>query len=266
MLKHMLKDGIMAGLYAVGSLSQRSEVPVIVYHSLDYSGSCTSMRPEDFRRQMQWLKGQGYRTITAKELVDCRKNGRTEPGKTVVLTFDDGYESNYSVLLPILREFGFTATIFLTTGYVGKLCTWDKKDDIADLPLMTWDMAAELVREGIDIQSHTVSHPHLPRLSDEEIRREAKESRLSIEERLRKKCDILCYPYAEFDGRVAKILKEEGYEAAFAGQPEQEGIYSLRRVGSAHFHSLLAFKTAAAGMFPSYYSVLRTVRKIFPKN
>ena len=250
----------MLSLYCIGTILPKKRIPILVYHSIDESGSCISMRASEFKKQMEFIKEKGYKTFTASELVYIlRKNG-SMPNKAVVLTFDDGFENNYSVAFPILKSLGITATIFLTTDYVGKKCTWDKKDDIPDLTLLSWEMINEMSKFGIDFQSHTATHPHLPLLSNDKIKDELKRSRIAIENRLGKRCDILCYPYTEFDMRVVQILKEEGYIAAFTKHSDHEDIYTIRRVGSSQFNSMLAFKTALKGTFPVYYSLKKIIK------
>jgi peptidoglycan/xylan/chitin deacetylase (PgdA/CDA1 family) len=254
-LKYLIKQMIMLLFYCIGIILPKRRIPIIVYHSVDESGSCISMRASEFKKQMEFIKDKGYKTLTASELVDILRKKGSMPKKAVVLTFDDGFENNYNVVFPILKSLALTATIFLTTDYIGKKCTWDKKNDIPDLPLLSWEMISEMSKFGIDFQSHTATHSNLPLLSEDRIRDELRRSRLIIENKLLKKCDILCYPYAEFDIRVIRILQEEGYVAAFAGHPDREDIYSIRRVGSAQFSSMLAFKTALKGTFSLYYSL-----------
>lgn len=252
----------MLGLYGIGTVLPKKRPPIIVYHSVDESGSCISIKQSLFKRQMELIKESGYRTITVRELVDFLLNGEKTPDKAVVLTFDDGFESNYSIAFPILKELGFTATIFLTTDYINKTCAWDKEDNIPDLPLLSWEMIEEMSKAGIDFQSHTATHPHLQLLSYDKIRDELSRSRKIIEDKLNKKCDILCYPYAEFDNKVIRILQEEKFTAAFAGQPEHNGMYSIKRIGSGHLTTILSYRAALRGRFEIYYDLKKIFRPL----
>ncbi|MDO8427224.1 MAG: polysaccharide deacetylase family protein [Deltaproteobacteria bacterium] len=264
-LKYAVKQGIMLTLSGIGPMLPRKHPPIFVYHSFDESGSCVSITPSLFREQMEFLKENGYRTLTISEMVKLYKEGSAFPEKSVALTFDDGLENNYTVAYPILRELGLTASIFLAVDYIGKACTWDKKPDIPDFPLMTWEMAGELGGYGIDLQSHTATHPHLTKLPDAEVREEVRRSKAVIEEKLGKKCEVLCYPYGEFNERVAEITAEEGYAGATAGHPEKEGLHSMRRVGSGHINSTLALKAALNNGFPLFYDMKIAARKIFSR-
>ena len=261
-LKNFLKHGLMLGLYGVSVILPKRRTPVIIYHSVDESGSCITIGKDVFENQMALIKEGGYRTLTFSEIADIWKNGKAEPEKAVVLTFDDGFRNNYDVAFPILRKNGFTATIFLATDYIGKRCTWDKRSDIPDFPMLTWEMITEMGGYGIDFQPHTATHPHLPLISNNRIRDEIKRSRSTIEDKLDKRCDIFCYPYGEFDERVIRVLKEEGFIGAVAVNPDKENLYTIRRVGSMHLTTQLAFNVALKEGFSLYYSCKELVRKI----
>lgn len=249
----------MLGLYGIGLIIKR-QVPIIVYHSVDESGSCISISQSRFKRHMEMIKESGYRTITVRELVDLLLKGVEIPDNTVVLTFDDGFESNYNTAFPLLKELGLTATIFLTTDFISKKCTWDKEDDIPELPLLSWEMIEEMSKAGIDFLPHTATHPHLPLISDDQKRDEFRRSRKIIEDKLNIRCDILCYPYAEFDNNVIRILKEEKFVAALAGRPEHNGMYAIKRIGSGHLTTLLSYRVALKGSFEIYYGLKKIFR------
>ncbi len=252
-INRLVKQGIMTALCGAGSVLPKRRPTVIIYHSIDRSGSCISMAPAEFERQMGFIKDAGYAAITLSELLEGFNKGK-EMDNSVVLTFDDGFRNNYEAAFPVLDKFGFKATIFLATGYLGKKCGWDKRSDIPDLPLLDWEMVKEMDRSGIDFQSHTVTHPHLTEIPDKKIREELRISRKAIEDRLGKSCAILCYPYGEYDAKVIEVVKEEGFSAAVAIRPEKEGLFSISRVGSGHLTSRMAFKAALKGTFPMYLS------------
>lgn len=252
----------MLGLYGLGALRPSRRPAVITYHSFDESGSPVSIAPGIFRRHLTIIKGLGYETVTAARMVDALEGGTPLPEKAVVLTFDDGLWNNYEVAYPLLKEFGFTATIFLVTGFTARASTWERDPGIPVLPLLTWDKIKEMERYGIDFQSHSVSHPHLTRLSDKDLERELNQSRSAIEERLGVSAPIFCYPYGEFDERVMAELKRQGFKAAFAGHPARECPLSLKRVGSAHLTTGLAYRTAIKGAFHNFYSLKRTLKKV----
>lgn len=262
-IKYILKQGMLFGIYNFGTILSKRHPPVLLYHSIDESGSCISTKPSEFGRQMSLIKENGYTTLSLGEMVKIWKEGVSYPAKAVVLTFDDGLQNNYEVAFPILKKFGFTATIFLTTDYIGKRSTWDRKRGIPELPMLTWEMIREMDRNKIDFQSHTATHPHLPRISYDRIKYEIISSRAVIEENLGKRSNIFCYPYAEYDERTINVLKEEGFIAATAEHPDNENLYAIRRVSSAHLTTDLAFKTALAGGFQLFYSCKYLAEKLW---
>ena len=100
-------------------------VPILTYHSIDKSGSVISISPENFRAQMKFLHDFGYSVISLKEILTCIQNDRPLPLHSVSITFDDGLKNIYDQAYPVLREFDFSATIFLVAGYCGKNNQWD---------------------------------------------------------------------------------------------------------------------------------------------
>lgn len=97
-----------------------------MYHSIDESGSCVSVSPSDFRLQMAYLKRKGYQTLSLSDFCNFFDSGLSVGRNSVVITFDDGYRNNYEEAFPILREYGFRATIFLITDYIGKTAQWTR--------------------------------------------------------------------------------------------------------------------------------------------
>jgi len=261
-LKPLLKECLISGLYGLGKLSPATSPAVIIYHSFDESASPVSMPAATFREHLTIIKELGYKTITATDLIEARTTAAPLPKRSVVLTFDDGLWNNYTVAYPLLREFGFTATIFLVTGFLGRLSTWERDPGIPALPLLRWEQVREMHEYGIDFQSHTLSHPHLTRLNDKDLDRELKQSRSEIEDKLGKSAPLFCYPYGDFDSRVMNKLRELGFKAAFAGHPAGEDNFSINRVGSAHLTTGLSYKTALQGSFHHFYSLKRFVKKV----
>ncbi len=123
-------------------------------------------------------------------------------------------------------------------------------------------MIAEMDGYGIDVHSHTATHPHLTEVPERKVREELRRSRAAIEDNLGKRTDIICYPYGEFNENVVSILKDEGYIAAMAGHSDKEDIYAVRRVGSAHLTTPMAFKVALKGGLPMYFDCKKYVKRL----
>ena len=194
---------------------------------------------------MRYLKLRGYTPINLYELVKGLNLGAKLPPRPIVLTFDDGYDDNYTYAFPILKKFSFTATIFLVTRDIGGLSDWSDSEETTKEPLLSWDKIKEMSEYGIDFQSHTHTHPSLPKLDAQKIKEEILTSKEIIEQKLKKKVDFLCYPYGHFNSEVKQILKETGYQGAATTKrgvvKETDDPYSLKRIGIKRKHGLLAF-------------------------
>ncbi len=154
------------------------------------------------------------------------------------MTFDDAYRSVENVL-PALDRMGVQATIFASSRFADAAAPL-AVPELASQPetellTMGWDELREHAARGVAIGSHTVSHPHLPRLGDDEIERELRESRERIETEIGRRCRFLAYPYGEEDSRCRAAAHAAGYEAAFAlprfGDPLEDDVYALPRLG-----------------------------------
>jgi len=213
--------------------------PILSYHSIDNSGSYISVAPNEFKEHMNFLYQRGYTTITLREYVNSLIMNESAPSKSIVLTFDDGYKNNYDIAFPILRGFGFTATIFLVTGFMGKMDSWEKDKGIPNSPLLSWNEVAEMKKYGFDFQPHSYSHPLLTNLTPDEIKAELINSKKEIESRLDEKAEVFCYPYGKLDDKVIKILKEVGFKAAvtarFGWNYEPIDFFRVERIGSRWF-------------------------------
>ena len=162
-------------------------IPILMYHSIDESGSVISVSPSKFKDHMRALRRQGFQTISLSKVVECIHAGRKFPEKSVAITFDDGFKNNYSVAFPILKELDFMATIFLVSGQCGKINQWDRQTkNIPRLDLLSWDEIIEMADNGIEFGAHTVNHADLSNLSFNKAAEEITRSKSKIQERLKK--------------------------------------------------------------------------------
>ncbi|MDP4145290.1 MAG: polysaccharide deacetylase family protein [Bacillota bacterium] len=199
-------------------------VPVLYYHSIESEkGNPLRMPKEKFREQMQYLKDNDYTTLTLDELYDYLANNKPVPKKSVVITLDDGYEDNYTNAYPIIKEFGFKATVFVITSSIDKNPT-----------TLTSAQIKEMNKNGMDIESHTVNHVKLGELSYDQQLKELKDSKDALEKLLDKKVNYVAYPFGSLNNNSAKAAKDAGYTMAFttAGRwsDKADGILTLDRV------------------------------------
>lgn len=204
---------------------------VLCYHAVSSSWEHRlSIPAPTLERQLRLLLLRRFRPARASDVVAGR-------GRLLHVTFDDAYRSVANVL-PALERLGVPATVFACSGVAGRpLAIPELAAEAASRPreleTMDWDELAGLAERDVEIGSHTVSHPHLPRLSDAELRRELVDSRAEIEDRLARPCRFLAYPFGDEDARVRRAAEAAGYEAAFAlpGNESRLDLYALPRVG-----------------------------------
>jgi len=178
---------------------------ILTYHSIDDSGSPISVAEPIFRRQAAWLAAQGPRVVTVDQLLRL-----PDREAAVAITFDDAFANFGDVAWPILREHGLPATLYVPTAHVGHTNEWGgvSARGIPTLPLLGWDRLARLAEEGLQLGSHTCTHPHLPRLSAARVREELEQSALQLEARLGNRPGGLAYPYGSCDAPVIAAAAE----------------------------------------------------------
>ncbi|MFH1423744.1 MAG: polysaccharide deacetylase family protein [Candidatus Nealsonbacteria bacterium] len=191
---------------------------ILMYHSVEYNKIFFTVKPEDFQKQLAYLKEKDYSVIPLAKLAEMIKNKEKIAAKTVVLTFDDGFADNYSNVFPILKKYNFPGTIFLPTSFIGS----EKRSESAGISLkcLNWAQIKEMHGSGlIDFEPHTCTHRELTGVSLEEAKKEILDSKKIIEEGLGKKCHFFAYPRGKYNEEVVKILKENGFSAAVTVNP-----------------------------------------------
>jgi peptidoglycan/xylan/chitin deacetylase (PgdA/CDA1 family) len=206
-----------------GSLNYH--LPILAYHKVDSKKELgiTSISPKNFERQINFLKQNGYTSISPLSLLN-KINPPLSPiqkweEKYVLITFDDGYEGIYEYAYPILRKYGFTATIFLTTGYIGSYNKWDASPG-PRFKHLNWQQIKAMSNYGICFGSHGISHLFMTKHSDKTIRYELETSRKIIEDKLSKPVLFFSYPYGNYNKRLIELVSETGYKLAFSLKPE----------------------------------------------
>lgn len=179
-------------------------VSVLMYHMIgSEKGNDAIMSAEHLRRQMTYLRDNGYHPITMQELADYVTKGAPLPEKPVCITFDDGYEDNYTIVYPMMKEFGFPWTVFVITGSVGQpnRMTWEQLDEMAG-------------SQAVTIASHTVTHPRLHNLPPDEVRAEIEGAQQALKEHLGITNPWIAYPYGDYDETVDEIARQAGIRIA----------------------------------------------------
>lgn len=206
---------------------------VLMYHSVETAGGAPAwpwaVSMHRFAAQLDFLKDEGYATPTVTELAACVQ---LRPGRTAVITFDDGYLNNLAACAA-LHARGMRATWFVVTGSLGCEPTWPDDGRPAGRLLNAKELR-EMQAAGMEIGSHTVSHARLPTLDDEALSRELCDSRNSLEDALGTAVSSFAYPYGAWDARSAEAVRSAGYAVACTtrtGWALRDGNpYSVRRL------------------------------------
>ncbi len=205
-----------------GALLNRSRAATFLcYHSVADGGPpWLSIPSAMFEQHLRALGRLGVRSGGTRDLDELRAGHRLDAPRAF-LTFDDGYVDNHAVALPLLRTYGFRPVVFILPTLVdeGGPLAWpevgDERRTHPDvMTSMTWPMVEEMAEAGAEFGSHTLSHPVLSTLGDEELRQELLDSRSRVRDRLGH-CDLLAYPFGAWDARVERAAADAGYRFAF---------------------------------------------------
>ena len=187
----------------------------------------TEITPQDFEKQMQELKDRGISVIGMQDLLAWKRSEKNIPARSAILTFDDGWKSQYEVAWPILKKFGYPLTLFIYTEGV-------RGGHFGGGEAMTWEMLAEMRDAGVDIQAHSATHQDLrkpydkvakkklsPPEYDQFLQNEIVGSKQLLEQRLGIKVNCFAVPYGFYNEKIKEACKAAGYEAVFTvyGQP-----------------------------------------------
>ncbi|WP_204059376.1 polysaccharide deacetylase family protein [Microbispora corallina] len=198
-----------------------------MYHSIDhytFDPYSITVDPDTFEAQIRWLYKRGKRGVSTRELLAA---GST--GDLVALTFDDGYADFLDHALPVLRRYGFTASLYIVPGLLGDHNAWDQPGPRKRL--MTADELRTVSDEGMEIGSHGLTHTALTTLPDEALKHELAHSRDILRDITGQPADGICYPYGFADARVLEAVRAAGYRygCVTVDSHPQEAPYAYRR-------------------------------------
>jgi peptidoglycan/xylan/chitin deacetylase (PgdA/CDA1 family) len=214
---------VLAAVAAVGWLGSSGEgIPVLTYHHIGEGPDWLYVRPADFERQLIYLRDNGYTAISVMELARGLSGQATLPRRPVVITFDDGYEDNYTAAFPILMRQRMRGTFFVVTG------------KMEQPGYMKWRQAGAMIGGGMEIGSHTVHHYTLNEINLKELERELLASRIMLENNLQGAAPVFANPFGETSPAVVDLLGRTGYQAACSSvvglNRSGENLYMIRRL------------------------------------
>ena len=229
-------------------LSPRYTVPILTYHDFGY-GKGIKVAPENFERQMRYLKDKRYNVISLDELAEGIKKGKRFTHNAVVITMDDGYRDNFIYAYPVLKKYGFPATIFLIANNIG-----------TDANFLNWDEVKKMSKDNISFGGHTKNHVYLPSIENKDILRdEIAGCKEVIEKRIGIPIGYFSYPGGGFTEEVKMLVKKAGYKAACTTNRgydilDKNDLYELNRISIRNRDTSFSLWAKVSG----YYNLFRT--------
>jgi peptidoglycan/xylan/chitin deacetylase (PgdA/CDA1 family) len=220
-----------------------SRIVFLMYHELEMAGRklCQSepgyvryiLPLELFRRQMGWMKNFGWQGVNVTEAL------RYSAEPSVCITFDDGCETDLIAAAPVLREFGFHATFYLTAGFLGTP------------GYLNASQVRDLEAQGFQIGCHSMTHPYLSDLPEPELKREIVDAKLKIEEILGRAIEHFSCPGGRYDRRTLQMARQAGFvtvaNSQFHANTPSTSPYQLGRVAMLRDLSIEGFSDACRG-------------------
>lgn len=232
-----------------------SKPRILMYHMVSSHIKNTKfnglrVEPIEFEKQIKYLVDNNWTFFTISELIEKKDN---LPYKSVAITFDDGYEDNFTNAFPILKKYNVKATIYIVVDRHDREWSSKRKEknnsgELKNEPKLQDEQIIELINSGlIEIGSHTITHDNLPTLNFEDKKVEIKDSKTKIEEKFKIRCNSFCYPFGLYDREDIKIVKESGYTNATITKKgiddlSKTDLFELKRITVSGKDNLIAFK------------------------
>lgn len=163
-----------------------------------------------FEEQLAWLKAEGYSSATVSSYLE----GEMVPKKTVVLTFDDAL-ADFELAVPLLKKYGFTATLFVPTAFVGKKSSWIRGVD-GEHSMLSWQALRDLAKEGIDVAAHGHGHLQLDNVPLTVAKKDIERGKGLLEDHLSRAVTSFAYPYGYYNTAVKHLVEQAGFAGACA--------------------------------------------------
>ena len=214
-------------------------VPILLYHSMadDVAPKFRpwAISPKQFATHMAYLHDRNYTPLTVGQFVQIVSgNAGALPERPVVITFDDGLADFYTGAYPLLRAYGFPATLYIVSGFVGGESRWLAPDGEGNRPMMTWNQVAEICTSGIECGAHSVNHPQLDIISTNKARDEIFRSKDILEQHLGRAVSTFAYPHGHHSPKVRQLVIDAGYASACAVKNAMstttDDIFALSRI------------------------------------
>lgn len=217
-------------------------VPILMYHNIvdEYPPETAgaNISPELFEKHIETLLNYGYNPVSLSDYYQFMLGNKSLPENPIVITFDDGYLSNYEIAFPILKKYNVPAAIFIVTSTVGLT----PESGLVSYPHFTWEQAKIMQDSGlIEINSHTHTHKNISTLTTGELQTEIRLSKYLIEKNLNKYCYTFAYPYGGYREDTEKLIRYAGYkmhikvndasqDEAYLANKASDGLNNIKRI------------------------------------
>jgi peptidoglycan/xylan/chitin deacetylase (PgdA/CDA1 family) len=239
-------------------------VDILMYHSVSDAGGPTCIAPATFAMQMRAIADAGVPVVTLDDLLAARGGRAPLSPRSVIITFDDGFQDFADAAWPAMQRHGFRPIIYIPTGWVGRAEGWR---GIADPPrrLMSWATIRALADDGVDFGSHTVSHADMPALADAALDQELTRSREAITDHLGREVRHFAPPYGRTDARVRSRIARHyatSVGTALASAAQTSPTDNLPRIEMFYFTDDRRWRAHLAGQGAAYLARRRTLRAV----
>lgn len=239
-------------------------IPVLMYHRVPASAiearHRTFVEAAKFARHLKFFAWRGLQTLTFKEYLAFSKGERPAsdfPRKPLVITFDDGYLDNFTNMLPLTKRFGYHGVLFLLGDANVTANFWDHGENRDDNLLMSREQCKAFVASGWEIGAHTLSHPDLTKLDDDQARHEICASKRALEEELDTDVVSFAYPFGHYSSRIKEMVKEAGFSFGIAtdngGITIEDDRFALFRVNMFPNETMFSLFKKTSSWYRSYY-------------
>jgi peptidoglycan/xylan/chitin deacetylase (PgdA/CDA1 family) len=198
----------------------KRHIPILMYHSISQSANPKfqqlTVAPALFAAQMDFLHQHAYTPLNVTQLIHALTGKSALPKRPVVITFDDGFADFYEHALPTLTRCKFTATLYISTGFVGDTSRWLQREGETERPMLSWSQIVEISNSGIECGAHTHTHPKLDTLPLPVARDEIVQSKELLEDHVGQEVSSFAYPFGFYTSAVRQLVQQIGFSSACA--------------------------------------------------
>ena len=237
-------------------------IDILMYHSISEGDHPTQIRPSEFAVQIATIADTGVPVIGLDDLMAAHDGTFDLPDRSVIITFDDAFVDFAEVAWPILSSYGLKSMVYVPTGHVGGAATWAGASS-PPVPIMSWSVIEDLAKDGVQFGSHTVTHPDLNHLSQDEVTKELTRSCRDLEDHLGHRIRHFAPPYGHANQAVQRRIGEI-FDTSVGTSLDSASLSASRldlpRVEMYYFRNETLLRRHLTGRGTSYFTMRRGLR------